>query len=130
MSNLGIRVHSIIVTLEINKFTCWLSTCLNTGSVACEEVPGKMFNPNLVRVFGGSFWGGGGGGKITPCLKPVRIMLETSYLPRKYTPICSFRKYTFWWLGPLNFCWCQVLFLSKKVPLLKAMVWELCLRFF
>ena len=37
----------------------------------------------------------GGGGKITPCLKPVRIMLETSNLARKYTPICSFRKYTF-----------------------------------
>ena len=36
-----------------------------------------------------------GGGKITPRLKPVRIMLETSNLARKYTPICSFRKYTF-----------------------------------
>ena len=33
--------------------------------------------------------------KITPCLKRVRIMLETSNLARKYTPICSFRKYTF-----------------------------------
>ena len=41
---------------------------------------------------------GGGGGKITappPCLKPVRIMLETLNLPRKYTFICSFRKYSF-----------------------------------
>ena len=32
------------------------------------------------------------GGKISPpCLKPVRIMLETLNLARKYTP----RKYTF-----------------------------------
>ena len=36
-----------------------------------------------------------GRGKITPCLKPVRIMIETSNLARKYTLICSFRKYTF-----------------------------------
>ena len=34
-------------------------------------------------------------GKITPCLKPVRVILETSTLIRNYTPICSFRKYTF-----------------------------------
>ena len=37
----------------------------------------------------------GGGGKITPRLKLVKIMLETSNLAHKYTPICSFRKYTF-----------------------------------
>ena len=43
------------------------------------------------------------GGKITPCLKLVRIMLEASKLARKYTPIFSFRKYTFQCLGPLNF---------------------------
>ena len=30
-----------------------------------------------------------------PGLKLVRIMLETSNLARKYTPKCSFRKYTF-----------------------------------
>ena len=36
------------------------------------------------------------GGKITsPCLKLVKIMLETSNLASKYTSICSFRKYTF-----------------------------------
>ena len=41
------------------------------------------------------------GGKITlippppPCLKLVRITLETSNLTRKYTSICSLRKYTF-----------------------------------
>ena len=40
----------------------------------------------------------GGEGKIItppPCLKLVRIMLKTSNLARKYTSICSFRKYTF-----------------------------------
>ena len=46
---------------------------------------------------------GGGGGKITPCLKPVRIVLETSNLTRKQTPLCSFRKYTFQCLGLLTF---------------------------
>ena len=30
-------------------------------------------------------------------------MLKTSNLIRKYTPICSFRKYTFYCLAPLNF---------------------------
>ena len=39
--------------------------------------------------------GGGGGDKINPCLKLVRIMLETLNLTRKYTHICSSREYTF-----------------------------------
>ena len=30
-------------------------------------------------------------------------MLETSNLSSKYTPLCSFREYTFQCLGPLNF---------------------------
>ena len=30
-------------------------------------------------------------------------MLENSNLARKYTPICSFRKYTFQCLGPIHF---------------------------
>ena len=38
-----------------------------------------------------------------PCLKLVRIMLETSILVRKYIHIFSFRKYTFHYQGPLNF---------------------------
>ena len=46
---------------------------------------------------------GGGGENYLPCLKLVRVMLETSNLARKYTSICSFRKYTFQCLGPLNF---------------------------
>ena len=54
-----------------------------------------IVNPNLGGLLRGSFLGGGKGGKITPCLKLVRIMLESSNLARKYTPIFSFRKYTF-----------------------------------
>ena len=38
--------------------------------------------------------GGGGGGKITPVLKHVRILLETWNLARKYARICRLRKYT------------------------------------
>ena len=53
-------------------------------------------NPTLTLIWMGflgvRFEVGGGGVKLT-CLKLVRIMLET--LARKYTPICSFRKYTF-----------------------------------
>ena len=44
-----------------------------------------------------------GRGKTTPCLKPVRIMLQTSNLARMCTPIYSFGKYTFQCLDPLNF---------------------------
>ena len=62
-------------------------------------------------------------------------MLVTSHLVRKYTCICSFRKYTFYCLGPLNFadviiCLQKLAFFSKKIPLLKVIVWELCSRFF
>ena len=47
-------------------------------------------------------------------------MLETSDLGRKCTPICSFRKYTFQYLDPLNFADVSIFFaknqrfLSKK----------------
>ena len=54
-----------------------------------------------------------GGGKIIPCLKPVRIMLETLKLARNYAPICSFRKYTIQCLGPLNFADVSI-FLQKN----------------
>ena len=83
-------------------------------------------NPNLGGFFKGSFWGGGGGeGGVklpTPCLKLVRIMLETSNLARKYTLICSLRKDTFYYQGSLNFAnvsiFCKKLtFLAKIVPL-------------
>ena len=64
----------------------------------------KWFNPNLGGLLGVRFevGGGGGGHKITT-LKPVGIMVETSNLARRYIPICSFRKYAFQCLGPLNF---------------------------
>ena len=42
-------------------------------------------------------------GKITPCLKLVKIMLEIGNLARKYTHICNFRKYSFWYQDPLYF---------------------------
>ena len=87
-----------------------------------------FLNPNL-----------GGGSKnyhTSHCLKPVKIMLETLNLACKYTPICSFRKYTFQCLAPLNFADVSIFlqknqcFLPKKVPLLKAIVLELCQKFF
>ena len=52
-------------------------------------------------------------------------MLELSNLVRKYTHIRIFRKYTFQRQGPLNFAKTQH-FLAKIVPLLKAILWELC----
>ena len=55
-------------------------------------------NPNLGGLFRASFWGlrlEGWGDKITLCLKPITIMLETWNVTRKYTHICSFRKYSF-----------------------------------
>ena len=65
----------------------------------------NKINPNLGGLFRGlvCFEVGGGGCKITPYLKLVRIMLETSNLACKYTDICSFRKYTFYYQDLLNF---------------------------
>ena len=45
-------------------------------------------------------------------LKLVRIMLETSNLASKYAHICSFRKYTFHYQGPLDLL--MSAFFSKK----------------
>ena len=56
-----------------------------------------------VGFLGVRFEVGGEGVKLPPCLKLVRIMLETLNLTLKYTRICSFRKYTFYWLDLLNF---------------------------
>ena len=53
-----------------------------------------------------------------------------------HTHIFSFRKYTLWYQGFLNFADASFFltknqrFLAKIVPLLKAIVWELCQRFF
>ena len=68
------------------------------------------------------------------CLKLVRIMLETSNLARKYTRICSFRKFTFSYQNCLNFADASI-FLQKKqcllakiVSFVKTKVWESCVR--
>ena len=58
------------------------------------------------------FWGGG---NYTPCLKLGRIFLETSNFAPKYTPISSFRKYTFYYLGPLNFADVSVYLQKNKI---------------
>ena len=63
-------------------------------------------------------------------------MLETRNSVRKYTHICSFRKYTFQQQDSLNFADVSnflvknSIFLKKIVPLLKAIVRGLCQRFF
>ena len=68
---------------------------------AFETSNQQEFNPNLGELFRGSFWGEEGvilppsPHPPSPCLKLVRIMLETSNLAGKYTSIYSFRKYTF-----------------------------------
>ena len=67
-----------------------------------------------------------------PCIKLVRIMLETSNLARKYTLIYSFRKDTFRYKDSLNFADVIIFFeknqrfWAKIVPLLKAIMRELC----
>ena len=88
----------ILVCRKLYHKNCCYSSLLK--KVKVKNI--LSFNPNLGGLFSDSFWGGGGG-KITSCLKLVRIILETSNLARKYTSICSFRKYTFQCLGPLNF---------------------------
>ena len=60
------------------------------------DLPVSFLTPIWVGFLGVCFevQDGGGGVKL-PYLTLVRIMLETSNLASKYTPICSFRKYTF-----------------------------------
>ena len=68
---------------------------------------------------------------ILPQKKLVRIILENWNLVYKYTHTCGFIKYTFKYQNHLNFA--DVSIFCKKislVPLLKALVWQLCLRFF
>ena len=60
----------------------------------------------------------------TPCLKPVRIMVETlANLAGKYTQIYNFRKHTLLiLLMPAFFFAKNQNFFAKIVPLLKAIV--------
>ena len=56
----------------------------------------NITNPNPGGLLGVRFEVGGRvGGKITPCLKLVRIMIENWNLVRKYRSICSFGKFSF-----------------------------------
>ena len=94
--------------------------------------PATLLTLIWVGVLGAHFevcvWGGDVGVKLPPCLKLVRIVLETWNLVRKFTHICSFRKYTFEYQGLLNFAEVSIFFaknqhfLAKMVPLLKAIV--------
>ena len=88
---------------------------------------------NNMGLFRGSFWGVGGGGEITLCLKLGRIMLETlritanTYVVSENMPV-SFKALLILLISAFfakNQC-----FLAKIVPLLKAIVWELWQRFF
>ena len=89
-------------------------------------------NPNLGRLFRGSFWGGGGvgvGSKITPYLKLVRIMLGTWNLVDKYTHILVSENIPFSTkaLADVSIFFAKNLhFLGKIVSLLNAIVSELC----
>ena len=71
-----------------------------------------------------------------PCLTPVKIMLEIWNLVRKYTRIWSWIKNDFLNQGPFNLADVSIFalknqhLLSKIVPLLKVIVWELRQRFF
>ena len=60
-------------------------------------------NPNLGGLFRGLFWGGKGVKLPSPCLKIIRIKLETWNLVCKHTHVFSFRKYTFQYKDTLNF---------------------------
>ena len=67
----------------------------------------------------------GGMGEGGGVCKIIRIILESSSLARKFTRKYSYRKYIFQYQGPLNFADVRIFFV-KIVPLLKAIVWELC----
>ena len=78
------------------RHPCYTSTC----TVLKPRFTTSRYQRFLIWVgflgfrFEVCVWGGGGD-KINPCLKLVRIMLETLNLTRKYTHICSSREYTF-----------------------------------
>ena len=95
--NFGLVVETLIKLFLTARFSGKLFCLKNWGNGPKRGF--FKFNPTLGGLFRGcSFWGEGGGG-----LEFVRIMLETWNLVRKYTPICSFRKYNFYHQGPLKF---------------------------
>ena len=97
-----------------------------------EHVENQMHCLNLIWVgFLGVSFEVGGQVKLpphthTPCLEPVRIMLETWNLVRKHIHICGFRDMPFSHQAPLDFANINI-FLQKKtaiiLPLLKTILW-------
>ena len=74
------------------------------GQRVWQEVHFQMLTLIWVGFWGVCFAvGRREGRKINPCLKLVRFMLETWNLVRKYTHICSLRKYTFLYQDSYNF---------------------------
>ena len=74
-------------------------------------------------------------GGIHPRLKLVRSMLDTSNLARKYRHTCTFKNIPFSTKAFLILMMSayfkkKSVFLAKILHLLKAIVWELCYRFF
>ena len=61
------------------------------------------------------FYIDGGGVKLSPCLKLVRIMIEAWKLMDRYTHIFSFRKYTLKCQDPVNFVEVSFFFFLEKV---------------
>ena len=92
----------------IHNVEKWANIIWNTKPHDFQSILGhfsilsiKRLNLICVGPFGICFEVGVG--KITPCLKLVRVILETWNLVCKYTHMCSFRKYTIRKQGPPNF---------------------------
>ena len=84
-------------SLTNNSVTRGLNFSLDSISAIISS---NTFKPNLRWFYGVRFEVevGAGGAKLpclTPCLKLVRVMLETSFLARNYTQICSSEKIPF-----------------------------------
>ena len=76
------------------------SLSLSSSFLAAASAPTYVIviqpcNPDPGRLFRVCFEVGGGGKITFPCLKLVRIMLETKHFVLKYTHMCTFRKDTF-----------------------------------
>ena len=88
-----VHIEEILMKLNISSLTK-NDELLEKYNEIWDKVSNTI-KSNLGGLFRGPVWGGGGAITLPSCLKLVRIMLETWNLVRKYTNICSFRKYTF-----------------------------------
>ena len=79
-----------------------MSCCWESGFTLAFTLDSHL-NPNLSGLLRRLFLNGWGVNSPIPCLKLVKIMLETSKLVCKYTHICSFIKYIFQYQDSLNF---------------------------